>query len=87
MKKKAKTKRYQGVTLGFSSPSLLEDKSFHHHHPTNHCMFKNSNDTGCSVGLRHPMNSIFKPEEDLNYFDKFMPFLTQNRIFEISSMS
>ena len=33
-----------------------------------------SNDTGCSVGLRQPMKSIFEPEEDLNYFDKFMPF-------------
>ena len=34
-------------------------------------LFQSSNDTGCSVGLRHPMN---KPEEDLNYFDKFMLF-------------
>ena len=33
-----------------------------------------SNDTGCSVGLRQPMKSIFEPEEDLNYFDKFMHF-------------
>ena len=33
------------------------------------------------------MNSIFKPEEDLNYFDKFMPILTRNRFFGISSMS
>ena len=50
-------------------------------------MFQSSNDTGCSVELRHPMNSIFKPEEDLNYFDKFMLLLTQNRVFEISAMS
>ena len=37
-------------------------------------LFQSSNDTGCSVGLRQPMKSIFEPEEDLNYFDKFMPF-------------
>ena len=36
-------------------------------------LFQSSNDTGCSVGLRQPMKSIFEPEEDLNYFDKFMP--------------
>ena len=35
-----------------------------------------SNDTEWSVGLRHPMKSIFKPEEDFNYFDKFMLLLT-----------
>ena len=44
---------------------------------------QSSNDTGCSVGLRHLMDSILKPEEDLNYFYKFMPLLTQNKIFEI----
>ena len=43
------------------------------------CMFQSLNETWCSVGFRHPMNRIFKPEEDLNYFDKFMPTLTQNR--------
>ena len=37
-------------------------------------LFQSSNDTGCSVGLRQPMKSIFEPEQDLNYFDKFMPF-------------
>ena len=36
-------------------------------------LFQSSNDTGCSVGLRQPKKSIFEPEEDLNYFDKFMP--------------
>ena len=36
-------------------------------------LFQSSNDTGCSVGLRQPVKSIFEPEEDLNYFDKFMP--------------
>ena len=50
-------------------------------------MFQTVNDTGCSVGLRYPMKSIFEPEEDLNYFDQFMFFLTQSRIFEITSMS
>ena len=35
-------------------------------------LFQSSNDTRCSVGLRQPMKSIFEPEEDLNYFDKFM---------------
>ena len=36
-------------------------------------LFQSSNDTMCSVELRQPMKSIFEPEEDLNYFDKFMP--------------
>ena len=37
-------------------------------------LFQSSNDTAvCSVGLRQPMKSIFEPEEDLNYFDKFIP--------------
>ena len=36
-------------------------------------LFQSSNDTECLVGLRQPMKSIFKPEDDLNYFDKFMP--------------
>ena len=36
-------------------------------------LFQSSNDTGCSVGLRQPMKSVFGPEDDLNYFDKFMP--------------
>ena len=38
-------------------------------------LFQSSNDTGCSVGLRQPVKSIFEfePEEDLNCFDKFMP--------------
>ena len=45
-------------------------------------LFQGSNDTGwCSVGPRYPIKSIFEPEEDLNYFNKFMPLLTQNRIF------
>ena len=30
------------------------------------------------------MNCILKLEEVLNYFHKFMPFLAQNKIFEIS---
>ena len=51
------------------------------------CIFQSSTDVGCSVELRHPMNSIFKPEEDLNYFDQFMPLLKENWIFEISSIS
>ena len=33
-------------------------------------LFQSSNDTGCSIGLRQPMKSIFEPEEDLNYFDE-----------------
>ena len=41
---------------------------------------------GVQLGLDKPMKSIFEPEEDLNYFDKFMR-LTQNRIFEITSTS
>ena len=50
-------------------------------------LFKISNDMGCSeLGLDKPMKSIFEPEEDLNYFDMFM-WLTQNRIFEITSVS
>ena len=36
-------------------------------------LFQSSNGTGCSVGLRQAMKSIFENEEDLNYFDKFMP--------------
>ena len=36
-------------------------------------LFQSSNDTRCSVELRQPMKSIFEPEEDLNYFDKFTP--------------
>ena len=37
-------------------------------------LFQISNDMGCSeLGLDKPMKSIFEPEEDLNYFDKFMP--------------
>ena len=50
-------------------------------------MFLSSNDIGCSVGLRHPIKSILEPEGNLNYFDKFMVLLTQNSIFEITSMS
>ena len=50
-------------------------------------IFQSSNNIGCSVGPRHQMNSIFKPEEDLNYFYNFMLLLTQKRIFEICSMS
>ena len=30
------------------------------------------------------MNSIFEPEEHLNYCGKIMTFLTQNTIFKIS---
>ena len=51
------------------------------------CIFQSSNDTWCPIGLRHPTNSKFIREEGLNYFDKFMLLLIQNRIFEISSMS
>ena len=36
-------------------------------------LFQSSCDTGCSVGLKKPMRSIFEPGEDLNYFDKFIP--------------
>ena len=36
-------------------------------------LFQSLHDTMCSVALRQPMKSIFEPEEDLNYFDKFMP--------------
>ena len=50
------------------------------------CMFQSSKDTGCSLGLRHLMNSIFKPDKDLNYFDTFMQLLTHTSISEISSM-
>ena len=38
-------------------------------------------------GLRNSMDSIFKPEENLSYLDKFILLLTQNKIFKISSMS
>ena len=44
------------------------------------CMFQNSKDIGCSL------NSIFKPDKDLNYFDQFMQLLTHTSISEISSM-
>ena len=47
-------------------------------------LFQSSNDTGCSVSLRHLMKKIFEREEDLNYFDKFMPLFTQDRIFDIT---
>ena len=40
-------------------------------------LFQSSIDTGCSVGLKHPMKSIFEHEEELNYSDKFMPLLAQ----------
>ena len=50
------------------------------------CMFQSSNDTGYSAGLKHSMNSIIKLEEYLNYSDKFMPLLIQNRTFENSSI-
>ena len=50
-------------------------------------LFQSTNDTWCSVRLRHPMRSILEHEEELDYFDKFMPPLTQNKIFEINSMS
>ena len=46
-----------------------------------------SNDTKHSVGLRHPINSILKPEKDLYYFEELMLLLTQNRIFENISVS
>ena len=36
-------------------------------------LFQSSNDTRSSVGLRQPMESIFEPDKDLNYFDKFKP--------------
>ena len=41
-----------------------------------HYLFQSSNDTGCSVGLRQTVKSIFEPEGDLNYFDTVMPFET-----------
>ena len=44
-----------------------------------------SNDSECSIALRHPMRSILEHKEELNYFDIFIPFLTQNKIFEITS--
>ena len=40
------------------------------------CMFQSLDDAGCSVGFRHPLNSIFKREGDLDYFNKFMQLLT-----------
>ena len=49
-----------------------------------------SNDTKHSVGLRHPINSILKPEKDLYYFEELLflkILLTQNRIFENISVS
>ena len=36
-------------------------------------LFQSSNDTRSLVGIRQPMESIFEPDEDLNYFDKFKP--------------
>ena len=38
------------------------------------------------LSLSKPMKSIFEPEEDLHYFDKFMR-LTQNMTCEITSVS
>ena len=38
-------------------------------------MFYSSNETGCLVGFGHPMNAIFKREDALNSFDKFMTLL------------
>ena len=41
----------------------------------------------CSARLRDVANSMFKSEERLTYFDKFLPFFTQSKIFKISYMS
>ena len=41
---------------------------------------------GVQLGLDKPMKSIFQHERGLNYFDRFMR-LTQNRIFQITSVS
>ena len=35
-------------------------------------LFQSSYGNRCSVGLGQTLKSIFEPEEDLNYFDKFM---------------
>ena len=35
-------------------------------------LFQSSNGTRCSVGFGQTLKSIFEPEEDLKYFDKFM---------------
>ena len=40
------------------------------------CKFPSSNCTGCSVRLENPVHSIFKSEEDLSSFDKFMPLFS-----------
>ena len=37
------------------------------------CKFPSSHYTRHSVRLQHPVNSIFKSEEDLNSLDEFMP--------------
>ena len=42
---------------------------------------------GVQLGLDKPIKSIFESEGDMNYFDKFMRLQTQNRIFEITSIS
>ena len=40
-----------------------------------------SNDTGCSIVLRRPMRSILEHKEELNYFDKFIPFFNTKQDF------
>ena len=42
---------------------------------------------GVQLGLDKHIKSIFESEGDMNYFDKFMRLQTQNRIFEITSIS
>ena len=42
---------------------------------------------GVQLSLDKPIKSIFESEGDMNYFDKFMRLQTQNRIFEITSIS
>ena len=43
--------------------------------------FKVQMTLGVQLGLDKPMKSIFEPEEDLNYFDKFMPLWTHKTGF------
>ena len=48
------------------------------------CMFENL--LCVHLGFRHPMNGTFKPEEDVDYFDKYISLSTQCSVFDIYSM-
>ena len=50
-------------------------------------MFQMTLDVQLGFDTQWIVYSLLKLEEDLDYFDKFMPLSTQNRISEISGMS